>query len=245
VLLGDLEQHAPEVVRDERRDRRKEDSERLDETVGALVVGQVGGAERLADVRVEHRDRALGGPARGFVMPARQRQELGHRQTGLEETQPGGDDVDVGGREPGVAFVAAGNEEPLAHDRLDERIGHARPRRELVEREELLGAALGSAVLVDRADHGRRQRLVGAVELAGHDAADDGEREAPTLEVLDAGETLDVLGAVPGDAPPALGRREEPALLVEADRVDGDVGPTRQVLDPQLLRRSRSHDPRF
>ena len=77
---------------DERRDRRKEDSERLDETLGALVVGQVGGSERLADVRVEHRDRTFGGLARRFVVPARQRQELRHRQTCLEETQPGGDD---------------------------------------------------------------------------------------------------------------------------------------------------------
>ena len=35
MLLGDLEEHAPEVVRDERGHRREEHTERIDEPVGA------------------------------------------------------------------------------------------------------------------------------------------------------------------------------------------------------------------
>ena len=45
-----------------------------------------------------------------------------------------------------------------------------------------------------------------------------------------------MLGAVPGDAPVASGRREQPTLLVEADGVDRDVGGPGQVLDPEVSR---------
>ena len=53
------------------------------------------------------------------------------------------------------------------------------------------------------------------------------------------------------DAALAAGRREELALLVEADRVDGDVGAAGELLDPDLGvadrgRRARaSHEWRF
>ena len=45
---------------------------------------------------------------------------------------------------------------------------------------------------------------------------------------------LDVVGAVPGDAARTAGRREQLALLVEADGVDRDVGAPGQLLDPDL-----------
>ena len=35
--------------------------------------------------------------------------------------------------------------------------------------------------------------------------------------------------------PSRAGRREQPALLVEADRVDRHVGPLGQLLDPQTI----------
>ena len=53
---------------------------------------------------------------------------------------------------------------------------------------------------------------------------------------------LDVLGAVPGDAALAAGRREQLALLVEADGVDRDVGPAGELLDPDGAGDPRSHE---
>ena len=41
-------------------------------------------------------------------------------------------------------------------------------------------------------------------------------------------------GAVPGDAALPAGRREQLALLVEADGVDGDLGAAGELLDPDL-----------
>ena len=41
VLLRDLEQHAAEVVRDQRGHGREQGAERVDEPLGLLVVGQV------------------------------------------------------------------------------------------------------------------------------------------------------------------------------------------------------------
>ena len=49
-------------------------------------------------------------------------------------------------------------------------------------------------------------------------------------------EALHVLVAVPGDAALPPGRREQPALLVEADRVDRDVGAAGELLHPPALR---------
>ncbi len=45
-------------------------------------------------------------------------------------------------------------------------------------------------------------------------------------------EAVDVVGAVPGDAALAAGRREQLALLVEADGVDRHVGAPGELLDP-------------
>ena len=59
-------------------------------------------------------------------------------------------------------------------------------------------------------------------------------------------EPLDVVGAVPGDAALPAGRREQLALLVEADGVDGDLGAAGQLLDPDLAGRRRwVRRPRF
>jgi hypothetical protein len=85
-----------------------------------------------------------------------------------------------------------------------------------------------------RAGHRGCERHVGGVELAGQEPADHREREALTLQLLDALQPLEVVAAVPGDAPGAAGRRQQLALLVEADRVDGQVGASGELLDPDL-----------
>ena len=54
-------------------------------------------------------------------------------------------------------------------------------------------------------------------------------------ELPDALQPFEMLGPVPSDAAFTGGRREQAALLVEADRVDRDVGPAGQLLDPQSV----------
>ena len=117
--------------------------------------------------------------------------------------------------------------QPFARHRVEQRRGHADACRELVEGEQLGVAGL-------RAGHRGGERDVGGVELTGEQPADHRQREALALEVLDALQPLDVVGAVPGDAPRPAGRREQLALLVEADGVDRDVGAPGQLLDPDL-----------
>ena len=89
VLLCDLEQHRTEVVRDERGDRRQQRAERVDEQVGLLGVGDVARLEGAPNVLVEHLDRIGGDPHVRVVVPPRRAQEIGEREPGLEEAQPG------------------------------------------------------------------------------------------------------------------------------------------------------------
>ena len=56
---------------------------------------------------------------------------------------------------------------------------------------------------------------------------------------------LDVLGAVPGDAALPAGRREQLALLVEADGVDRDLGAAGELLDSDVAGDRGSHERRF
>ena len=83
VLLRDREQHAPEVVLDERGDRGQQRAERVDEPLGLLVVGQVGRAQRCAHVAVEQRDRLLGDVVRRCVVLAGEREQIGEREARL------------------------------------------------------------------------------------------------------------------------------------------------------------------
>ncbi len=89
----------------------------------------------------------------------------------------------------------------------------------------------------------RCQRRVERIDLAVEDAPDQREREAARAEVTDTNEAFQVLRPVEGDAPLAGRRGEEPALLVEADRVDGDLGPAGKVLDPPALLDGCVHEP--
>ena len=130
----------------------------------------------------------------------------------------------------GFAVAVLRHEDAFADDRFEERRGHARPFGELVEREQAVGLGVGHRDR-DRGGEGG----VGGVELAVEQPADDREGEALALEVADAGQPVEVLGPVPGDAAGAGGRGQEPALLVEADGVDGHVGPAGQLLDTQRL----------
>ena len=74
----------------------------------------------------------------------------------------------------------------------------------------------------------------GSVELAAHEPPDQREGQPPAAQVADARQPVEVLGPVEPEATLPPGRREEPALLVEADRVDRHVGLLRQLLDPPL-----------
>ena len=76
VLLRDREQHAAEVVLDERGDRGQQRAERLDESLGLLVVGEVRVAQRRAHVPVEQRDGLLGDVVRRVVVLAREREQI-------------------------------------------------------------------------------------------------------------------------------------------------------------------------
>jgi len=51
------------------------------------------------------------------------------------------------------------------------------------------------------------ERLVGRLELALEESADDGQREAALLKVTDAAKALEVALAVPGTLPPAEASR--------------------------------------
>ena len=148
---------------------------------------------------------------------------------------PARSDVDVGG---GVARRAAAllrDDQTLAGDGVEQR-PRARPTRcgEVVEREQLR-VAVACAAAATAAASGTSA----ASSSPSSEAADHREREALALEVTDAGEPLDVVGAVPGDAALAAGRRQQPALLVEADRVDRHLGPAGPAPRPGCRRAPR------
>ena len=119
-------------------------------------------------------------------------------------------------------------QQTFVRDRFEQCERDAAAQRELFEGEELLGV-----FRVGR-EHSLREGLVGGVELTAHEPPDEREGQAPAAEVADAGEAVEVLGPVEAEAPLPAGRREQPALLVEADRVDRHVGLLRQLLDPPL-----------
>ena len=175
--MRDLEQHAPEVMRDERGDGREQCAERLDEPFGLLVVGEVGRAQRRAHVAIEQPDGRLRDVARRLVVFVREREQVGEREALLEQAQALLHDGDVGGGVARFAVVHARDEEVLARYGLEQRARDAGALGELGEGEELFGS-LG----VGSGDRGRQGR-VGGVEVAVEDAADERERESPAAEV--------------------------------------------------------------
>ena len=223
-----LEQHAPEVRGDERGHRGQQRPERLDEPARPLLVAEWRVEQRLAHVRVEHRDGLLGDRSGHVVLASSQREEVGERQPGFEEPQPGAHGVGVARGVPvGVSPSPCtwGTSRPSRDDASSSASGT--PAR----------AASSESVtelVTGRVGDGRGETGIGRVELAVEEAADQVEREPPRLEVADAGEALEVRGPVPGDAPLPAGRREETPLLVEADRVDRDALGAGEILDAQL-----------
>ena len=152
VLLRDLEQHAAEVVRDERGDGREQRAERVDEPLGLLVVGEVRVLERSAHVLVEHLDRVGGDRAsrRGDGARARAAPGAGSRlRAGAGPAQHVGVGLGVAG--PPVALLR--DDQPFAGDRLEQGRGHADPRRQVVEGQQLGVARLRAG------DRGRERRV--------------------------------------------------------------------------------------
>ena len=95
MLLCDLEQHAPKVVRDERGDGGQQRAERFDETLRLLGLVELRRLERATDVLVEHLDRVAGDRAGPLVVTASEREQVVEREAGLEQAQPGTQHVDV------------------------------------------------------------------------------------------------------------------------------------------------------
>ena len=159
------------------------------------------------------------------MLAAREREEVGERQARLEQPHAGRDDLRVARRVALDAVALLRHEQPRLHDGLEQRAGDAGRGGELVEREQVVSRLVG--------DRGGERR-VRRVELAVEQAADQCERQPSVLEVADPGQPFLVLGPVPGDAPLPPGRREQPALLVEADRVDRDARRPGQIGDPEI-----------
>jgi len=227
VLLGDLQQDAPEMVGHHVGDGGEQEPERFHHALGPFRLGEVGGAQRLAHVGVEQFN-GLGGhhPGHG-VVATREVEQLGHRQPRFHQAQPVGHQLDVGPAEAQLAVVGAGHEQPLAHEGVEDGGRDAAPGHQVVDAEQLFGGLLGA-----RLGHRRRQVLVGGIEVAVEETADDGEGEAPSLEVFHPPEAVEVLGGVEGQAPVTLRRGKKALLLVVAHGVDGHLGRLGQVLHP-------------
>ena len=191
---------------------------------GGVVARRV--ADRLADVFIEQLDGTLGEPAHRLIGIAGQRQQVGERQTELQEAQRRPDEVDVGG---GVALLAVdGSAQPdaLALHGLDQRGRHAAAGRERVQIQEF---GRGFAALGPSGGDGGREVRIGHAQLAADHAPDRRQRQPFALERPDLGDPLDVFGAVPGHASFAFGLREQPARLVVAHGVDRDVADRGQL----------------
>jgi hypothetical protein len=186
----------------------------------------------LAHVGVEQLHR-LGGHRPGHgVVAAGQVEQLGHGQAGLDQSQAVGDQAHVGGAEAQLTVGGAGDEQSFAHEGVEDGGGDPAAGHQLVDAEQLLGRPRVTRLGAARLGHRGRQVLVGGVEVAVQETADDGQGEAPPLELLDPGQPVEVLGGVEGQAPVTLGRGEQALLLVVAHGVDGDIGRLGQVLHP-------------
>ena len=124
VLLGHLEEYPAEVVGHQLADRRQKQAEGLDQALGLLRLGQLGGPERLADGLVEQLDGVGGDVAHGVVVTPGQVEKAGEGQAGLEEPQTGRHDAHVVGRVAGNPVVEPGHEEALPSHGFDERLRH-------------------------------------------------------------------------------------------------------------------------
>lgn len=206
-----------------------------------MTTDRVLGPERRPHVLVEQSHRVLSDRVRRRVVAPGQREQLAQGEARLEQREPAPHEVDVARGEALLAVDGARHEDPGLDDRTEQGRGDPGSGGDVVERQ---GHALATGTVGARGGggHGGGHRGVGGVELTVEEPADDREREAPLLEVADAGQPVGVLVAVPGDPAPADRRGEQAALLVEADGVDGDVGRPGEVLHPQ---RGRLHDPAF
>ena len=166
---------------------------------------------------VEHRNRLLRDLVRRCVVLAGQREEIGEGEAGFEERQARAHDLHVGSRVALAALVDPGDEQPFPEHGFEQRGRDRRPLGQLGQRQQLFGR-------VDPGDRDRERR-VGRVEVTAEEPPDQREGQPVGAQLADARQPLDVLGPVPGDPALTRGRRQQLALLVEADRVDRHVDP--------------------
>ena len=100
------------------------------------------------------------------------REEIGEREPGFEEPQPGAQHVGVGLGVARRAVALLRDDQALARDRVEQGRGHADARREVVEGEQLGVAGL-------RAGDRGGERRVGGGELAGHAAGGSPRARSP------------------------------------------------------------------
>jgi hypothetical protein len=104
--------------------------------------------------------------------------------------------------------------------------------------DELAKGQLGGLFTEPRAGRGAKaeHRLEGLAGIHPIDELLDGREAEPTfLQLRDEAEALSMFGTVEGDASFASGRGEKAAGLVEADRRDGEVVVTSELLDGPLV----------
>ena len=192
-------------------------------------------------MRVEHLDRVAGDRAGRVVVTAREREQVGEREAGLEQAQPGAQDVGVGLGVAGASVALLRDDQPLAHDRVEQRRRHADAGGELVE-----GRAARRHPPARRPPRPRAGTSAASSSPASRRRITASEKPWRWSSLMRC-EPLDVVGAVPGDAALPPGRREQLALLVEADGVDRHLGAPGELLDPDLRldrggRGARSHE---
>ena len=233
VLLRDLEQHAAEVVRDERGDRGQQHAERGDELVGLLVVGAIG--RRAAACARSCRTarppaRRCRGSTRGASRASASRSGSG--KPGFEQRRPGAHDADVARgvarlprRARGARAVLRARSPRAARAGTLERCASSASERNS-------SRVLGVGARRPRPRAARRSASSSPLD----DPADQREREALRLELADAGEPLEVLGPVPGDAALAGGRR----AAAGASGRSGSCRPTRRPARARSSTRHRS-----
>src|SRR4029077_8257359 len=171
-------------------------------------------AATVADAAVEQLDGTIDDLAYGVGVVDREREGGGEGKVLAEQRERRARQLDVGVGVTDVRPHADGLEDAGLLDGTDERLGHARLRRQLAARQ-------GAAALLGAQGTGQG---AGRAPLAV-EPAEDVERQAQVLEAPDAPQAGEVVGGVDGPAPLAARPREEPPRLGERKRGGAETRP--------------------